>query len=465
MFIGRKKELAVLEQAYNSPQSALIPIYGRRRVGKSELILRFLKDKTGLYYLGKKAPAQLQVREFLQEAARVLQEPLLSSLRVENWSDVFSKIWRRFPKDKKFILVFDEFQWAAEASPELLSALQEFWDRRWKNSASIMIILCGSYIGFMERAVLGRKSPLFGRRTAQILLRPFPCIESAEFHPRWSLSSKAMVYFICGGIPLYLNFFNSAHSVEKNIEDNLLNEFSPLFREPDFLLREELRDVQNYYAILMAIAQGFTINPKIAAHTGIPERSLHYYLQQLIGLGYVARRYPLTGGKPVARNVRYVLDDPLLRFWFRFVFPNLSFIQQMGPRRTLREIVRPQLDSFFGYCFENLCREALPRLYEREGISAAFTVGEYWDKKVQIDVVGVRDDNWTDLGECKWGLVRSQKKLIAELDRKVSAYPNPRNATICRRFFIKKTSSKIDSGAPSLHWHSLEDLYRQHNKA
>ena len=461
MFIGRKEELAALEQAYQSPQAALIPIYGRRRVGKSELILKFINDKLGLYYLGKKAPVQLQIREFLQEAARVLEEPLLTSLQVENWSEVFTAIAGRFSDDKKLVLVLDEFQWIAEASPELLSTLQEFWDRRWKRSANIMIILCGSYIGFMERAVLGRKSPLFGRRTAQILLQPFSYVEAAEFHPKWSLSNQAMVYFICGGIPLYLNFFKPQYSVEKNIEDNLLNEFSPLFREPDFLLREELRDIHNYYAVLMAVAQGFTTNPKIAANTGIPEKSLHYYLQQLIGLGYIARRYPLTGGKPVARNVRFVLDDPLLRFWFRFIFPNLSFIQQMGPRRTLREIIRPQLASFFGYCFENLCREALPRLYEKEGISAAFTIGEYWDKEVQIDVVGLRDDNWTDLGECKWGAVRSQKQLITELDRKVFAYPNPYNATIGRRLFLKKLPSKMDTRIANLQCHSLEDIYQK----
>jgi len=462
MFIGRKNELAVLESAYQAQQSALIPIYGRRRVGKSELILKFLKDKLGLYYLGKKAPPQLQIREFLQAAARVLQEPLLGSLAAENWSNVFDALTGCFPKDKKFVLVFDEFQWTAEVCPELLSALQEFWDRRWKHSANMMIILCGSFIGFMERAVLGRESPLFGRRTAQILLRPFPYTEAAEFHQRWSLPSKAMAYFICGGIPLYLNFFNPVHSVEKNIENNLLNEFSPLYREPEFLLREELRDIQNYHAILMAIAQGFSTNTKIASHTGIPERSLHYYLQQLIGLGYVARRYPLTGGKPVARHVRFVLIDPLLRFWFKFVFPNLSFIQQMGPQRTMREIVRPQLDSFFGHCFESLCREALPRLYKQEGVGAAFTVGEYWDKEVQIDVVGLRDDNWTDLGECKWGPVHSFKQLTAELDRKVPAYPNPRNATIGRRLFLGKNPPKMDTGPPDPRCHSLDDLYQLH---
>jgi len=132
----------------------------------------------------------------------------------------------------------------------------------------------------------------------------------------------------------------------------------------------------------------------------------------------------------------------------------------MGPQRTMREIVRPQLDSFFGYCFESLCGEALPRLYEREGISAAFTVGEYWDKEVQIDVVGLRDDNWTDLGECKWGPVHSPKQLTAELDRKVPAYPNPRNATIGRRLFLGKIPPKMDTGSPDLRCHSLEDLYQ-----
>ncbi len=87
-------------------------------------------------------------------------------------------------------------------------------------------------------------------------------------------------------------------------------------------------------------------------------------------------------------------------------------------------------------------------------------MGEYWDKEVQIDVVGLRNDNWTDLAECKWGQIRSQKQLVAELDRKVSAYPNPRNATIGRRVFLNKIPPKMDTGSSDLHWHSLEDLYQ-----
>ncbi|MBW2285534.1 MAG: ATP-binding protein, partial [Deltaproteobacteria bacterium] len=224
MFIGRKSELSFLEASYAEDDSAFIPVYGRRRVGKSELILKFLGAKPGIYYLGKIAPAALQIREFLQEAARALDEPLLSLLAASSWHEVFEAVTKKCSSQQKFIITLDEFQWMVAASPELPSVIQEFWDRYWRKSGNLMLILCGSYIGFMEREVLGRKSPLFGRRTGQILLRPFSYVEAAEFHPRWSLINRALAYFICGGIPLYLRFFNQACSVYRNIEEKILDE-------------------------------------------------------------------------------------------------------------------------------------------------------------------------------------------------------------------------------------------------
>jgi uncharacterized protein len=457
-FVGRHKELDLLEQAYRSEESALIPIYGRRRVGKSELILRLLRDKAGIYYLGKQAPAGLQRREFLQGAAALAQEPLLATFPAEDWSQALRAVSDRWKRPDKLILVLDEFQWIVDSSPELPSVLQELWDRRWKSSGKMLLILCGSYVGFMERNVLGRKSPLFGRRTAQIFLKPFGYREAAEFHPSYSLTDRAWTYFICGGVPLYLQYFTSKRSVERNIIDNLLSEFAPLYHEPDFLLREELRDVENYYAVLLAVASGFTTNRALAAQTGIDVRSLHYYLHQLSELGYLVRRYPLTGRPPAQRHVRYVLDDPFLRFWFRFVYPNTSLISQMGGARALHERIRPDLDAYFGSCFERLCREALPVLYARGGVTAGFEVGEYWDKDTQIDVVGLRDDYWTDLGECKWGSTYTASDVEQELDEKIRHYPNPRNATIGRHVFTRTRRAKTTRPS-SAQWHNLDDLY------
>ena len=461
-FVGRSAELRTLEDAFVAETSAFIPIYGRRRVGKTELILRFLRDRHGVYHVGKQTQGPLQLREFLDEAGVALGEPLLASASFDGWRPALAAVVDRWKGRGKLILAFDEFQWTAAASPELPSVLQELWDRGWKQSGRVFLILCGSYVGFMEREVLGRKSPLFGRRTQQILLRPFGYREAALFHPTYSLVDQARTYFVCGGVPWYLDCFDSSRSVETNVARLLLEEHGPLRREPEFLLREELRDVASYYAVLLAVAQGHVTARDISRTTGIGNRGLHYYVQQLVELGYLRRRYPLSERRAAARHVRFAIEDPLLRFWFRFVFPNTSFIVQMGSARAMSDRVRPALDAYWGGCFEAVCREALPRLYEREGVDASFDVGEYWDKECQIDVVGVRKDGWVDIGECKWGAVRSPRQLVGEIDAKVERFPNRRGATICRRLFTREASSAAARKVlpDGVRWHDLQDIYR-----
>ncbi len=456
-FLGRTRELKALQEAWSAARSGFIPIYGRRRVGKSELIVHFMSGKPGLYFVGKRATGEAQLQEFLEAAARAIGDSLLAQARVTSWKAALELVTQRLPGKGRFILALDEFQWIAEASPELPSVLQELWDRQWSRTGRILLILCGSYIGFMEREVLGQRSPLFGRRTAQILLRPFGYLEAALFHPRYSTVDHARAYAIGGGVPAYLLAFDGARSVEQNIISQVLDEQAALAREPEFLLHEELRDLVPYHSVLMALAQGKSSPAQLAKATGIDVRGLNYHLNTLVELGYLQRRYPVTDAQPSTRSVRYALDDPLLRFWFRFVFPHQSVLRLLGPERGFAEIVKPELDAYFGRCFERLCRESLPLLYRQEGVHAPFTVGEYWDAEVQVDVVGVRQDNWTDLGECKWGDVSSLAGLAAELDEKVRRYPNPRNATIGRRLFLKKAPAKARQ--PDVRVHALSDLY------
>lgn len=458
-FIGRESELSRLADAYRSSRSEFVPIYGRRRVGKSELILKFLEDRPGIYFVGQRSSAALQVREFLEEAARALRLPLLARVQAEDLESALSTVadqWAASNPRRKLILALDEFQWTAESDPGLVSALQRLWDRRWRDSGRIMLILCGSYLGFMEREVLGAASPLFGRRTAQILLRPFGYHEAARFHPRWSPADRARGYFLVGGLPQYLLCLDDRRSIAENIRNNLLDEFAPLRHEPTFLLREEVREIGPYQAILGVTAAGRGSAREIAAATGLPERGLHYYLNQLTDLGYLRRRRPLDGGRPNVREVRFALDDALIAFWYRFVFPNTSLLRSEGPAGAYRDRVAPGLDAWFGGRFELLCREALPRLYAREGVRAGFEIGEYWNAHTQIDVVGVRDDGWIDLGECKWGAVRSPKALEAELERKTARYPNRPGSSLGRRFFTRR---KPEARAGADNWYSLEDLY------
>ena len=457
-FVGRHRELGLLTRTFESQQSEFIPVYGRRRVGKSELILQFMADRPGVYYLGKQSPVDLQVAEFLAEASRALDMPLLADLRVEGWRQALLTVVEQWSATHpgKLVLALDEFQWIAASSPELLSELQHCWDRHWKTAGNVVLILCGSYLGFMERDVLGRNSPLFGRRTAQIHLQPFGYREAAAFHPRWSVTDRARAYFLVGGIPQYLLCLDDTRSIDMNIRDHLLDEFAPLFHEPTFLLREELREVAPYHAILFAVASGAPTIRAMADATGLPERSLHYYIGQLVDLGYIERSYPLDGPRRNPRQLRLRIDDPLLKFWFRFVFPNTSILRSAGPGQAFTERIAPGLDAWFGSGFEQLCREALPLIYADEGITAGFEVGEYWSKEVQIDLVGLRDDHWTDLGECKWGSFGSSPALLAELDRKATLFPNARGATLGRRYFVRRKPVP-KANAPG--WYSLEDLY------
>lgn len=458
-FIGRTAELDLLSKALVSPRSEFIPIYGRRRVGKSELILRFMAGKPGVYYLGQQSSGALQLRGFLEQAAAGLHMPLLAELRATDWQKALLTVveqWTAAHPGVKLILALDEFQWIAASSPAILATLQQCWDRHWKAAGNVVLLLCGSYLGFMEREVLGRASPLFGRRTAQIHLQPFGYLEAARFHPRWSQPDRARAYFLVGGLPQYLLCLDDSASIAYNIRRHLLDEFAPLFHEPTFLLREELREIAPYHAILFAIASGHGAAREIAAATALPERNLYYYLQHLVDLGYLRRRYPLDRRRPNPRQVRFAMDDPLLRFWFRFVFPNMSVIRSAGPSRAFDDRIAKSLDGWFGSCFERLCREALPLIYAREGVAAGFEVGEYWSPAVQIDVVGMRDDNWTDLGECKWGLVRSPRSLQGEMERKAAFYPNSSGASLGRRYFVRRKPAGAEKADG---WYSLDDLY------
>lgn len=456
-FIGRRKELELLEGCAASRRSSFVPIYGRRRVGKSRLILRFLQDHPGIYYVGKRAPAQMQRREFMREAARALERPGLASLEAPGWREALLAIGEAGVDRRPLIIALDEFQWMVGSSPELPSVLQELWDREWQPSGGVILILCGSLVGFMEREILGKQSPLFGRRTAQIRLRPFAFREAAEFHPRLSRPDRAALYFLCGGVPAYLRAMSQERSLASNIEQALLSETSPLFVEPDFLLREELREVEVYHAVLTVLARGTMPAKQVADQTQLKLSSLHYYLRTLMELGYVARIYPLTTRRPRKHEVRYALQDPLLRFWFRFVEPNLTFIQQLGPHAAMTERVKPGLAAYFGSCFERLCREALPPLLEDQGIRTAVDVGQYWAPDVQVDVVGLRDDRVIELGECKWGTVRSPRALERELADRIQRYPNPSNQTIRGNLFVRRKPRRLKESL--YRWWDLDDLY------
>ncbi len=432
-----------------------MPVYGRRRVGKTELLLRFISDKPAVYFSASQKLRGPQIADLMRSAAAALHSRALAEVVPSSWEAAIGLVMSAAPKGKKLVIVLDEFQWLCESSPELPSVLQRLWDLEWQRANNVMLVLCGSFIGFMEREVLGARSPLYGRRTADLKIEPFGYRDAADFHPRWSRDEQARAYFICGGIPAYLQRFDPHRSVMQNIAREFFELDAFFQREPEFLLREELAEIKQAASVLEAIALGKRMQGDIARAVGLTTSALAPHLKNLVGLGYLERVAPLSPKPPPRTAVVYRVADPLLRFWFRFVEPHASMLRRMGPERAAEQLVAPQWEAFCGEGFERLCREALPIIYDAQGVTAKFQVGEYWDRATQLDVVGLRGDGWVDVGECKWGTRDSISAAAREVRSRGARYPAEGRTLRYHLFSRRRARAEFDDVAV----HNLDELY------
>lgn len=454
-FVGRGAELAALERQYAARRSSLIPVYGRRRVGKTELLLQFIDGKPAVYFSATQKLKGPQLGDLMRAAAAAFSSPTLADATPGSWETALRLIVDAAPRGKKLVLVLDEFQWLCESSPELPSVLQRLWDLEWQHKNDVSMILCGSVIGFMEREVLGARSPLHGRRTADLRIQPFGFREAAGFHPNWSREEQARAHFVCGGIPAYLRRFDPERSVMQNLATEFFALDAFFQREPDFLLREELAEVKQAASVLEAIALGRRSQKDIASSVGLTPSALQPHLKNLTGLGYLERIVPLAPRPAPRTAVVYRIADPLLRFWFRFIDPNASALRLLAPDRAVEQVVSPQWDAFCGEGFERMCREALPTMYTDAGVTGRFQVGEYWDRAIQLDVVGLRSDGWVDVGECKWSGKPSSASAAGELQRRAAQYP-AEELTVRQHLFFRRAPSATTGDVLI---HDLDELY------
>ena len=218
MFVGREKELAVLDRMYAKRDFQMAVIYGRRRVGKTTLIDEFVKDKRTLYFTAQQKTSRQNLELFSNAVYSTFGLP--SSLPAfSSWNDALAFVVRQVesePTAAPLVFVFDEFPYAAEAEPSLPSALQSAIDHGFKQT-SVKLILCGSNQGFMESEVLGGKSPLYGRRTLQIRLKPFDYLDAARMLPGVPVEELPVYYATFGGTPYYLSQIDLGVTYEENV--------------------------------------------------------------------------------------------------------------------------------------------------------------------------------------------------------------------------------------------------------
>lgn len=395
MFTNREEELEALNQEWNKDEFSLMVIYGRRRIGKTELIKQFSRKKPHIYILVPQDTEEMQRSKMLALISDYFNE---RQPDVDNWRQALDYIKEKL-QARKLILTIDEFPYLVAANDSTPSYLQGLVDS--VNSSS-MLILCGSSVSAMESEVLGHKSPLYGRRTGQINLQPFDFSTSHQVID-YPLPEAIRSYSVTGGTPMYLLKFDYKQSLQENIRDEILAKSSFLYEEPEFLLRSELRNPKRYMSILEAIAQGHQKPNRIANATGIDTGPLSSYLKTLRKLRLVRREIPVTAERKRSKRSLYKINDNFFRFWFRHVEPKRSWLEE-DPQAVLKGDIMPALDVYTSDTFEEICLEATWKLNRKQELEATYSkIGRWWYQEKELDIVGLNEKEGKALfGECKW---------------------------------------------------------------
>ena len=413
-FVDREREIAFLEETYRRSGSQLIVIYGRRRIGKTELILKFLEGKPHIYFLADEEPEETQIARFARQAADALNQPLLALARYRDWGSLLEAVAVSASKLKeKLVIAIDEMPYLISVNKAFPSILQRAWDLHL-SKANVMMILVGSSVAMMETEVLSYKSPLYGRRTGQWRVDHLSLTSLPQFLPSYSKQDLARVWGAAGGVPQYLKFFDDSVSFWENLQKLYFSKGGPLYEEAEFLLREELREPRNYKAIIAAIASGCTKLGEICSHTGLDRGLVSKYLQTLERLSIVQKLIPLLSS-PTTRRSMYRVADPYFNFWFRYVQPNKTLIETGQVEELLKE-VKQDYPTYMGTIYEDIVRRALPRLLKTR------RVGKQWGRNYEIDVAATLPGGKILLLEVKWSklTLKEAKRELLKLKAKAA---------------------------------------------
>ncbi len=407
-FVDRERELEFLESLWTRKNS-FVPVYGRRRVGKTRLIKEFITDKPAVYYLARNSTYRDNLRGFSRAVLERFPAPYLSEESFSSFADVF----RYLAEKEKLIVVIDEFPYLIQSDKKVLSEFQYIVDEIVRTS-NIHMILIGSSIGMMEEHVLSQKSPLYGRRDGQIKLSPLGFFDS------WRLlgvnaEEAVKIYGITGGVPAYIELFRAFEDVKRLAFDKR----GFLYAEGDFLLSSELREPRVYKLILKAVAEGNRRFNEISSFTGIPRSNLFKYVEVLERLGFLKREIPITA-RPKTKNTLYTIGDNYLTFYFRFVERYRDSIE-LESLDFWEEFLK-EYNNYLGFVFEDVARQFIIELNKAGKLPFKFTkIGRWWRKGEEIDIVALNEsEKKVLLVEVKWKSLDERKAggVLRDLERK-----------------------------------------------
>lgn len=407
MFVGRTQELKQLEDAYRQERNAAIVLYGRYGIGKTELAALFAKDKPVFYYAAREVSEREQCFCIAREAGIKIkeQEPDIAAClkqAVEN----------RNNKTKKAVLIIDEFHFLVKTSERFKSAFLKLLLEE-----QCMFLLLSSSVNWVENSMVEDFGTAARAIYGTIKLKEFSFLELVKRFPDMSVEKTIYANAILGGVPEYLNYWNEKSSVKENILRLFLKKDAPLLFEAEIFLKKELRELGAYSAILASLASGRNKLNDIYARTGFSRAKISVYIKNLIELDVVEKVFSfdaLESASLVHANVQkglYRIKDNYLRFWYRYVFPNLSAILKGEGEAVYETEISRDFTAYMQECFASVCGEYLRLMAQYGKLKNTYeTWGAWYGKAGKIDVVAGNSQDEILAGFCRFDNRRMTEK-------------------------------------------------------
>ncbi|MCL4541520.1 MAG: ATP-binding protein [Chloroflexi bacterium] len=422
MFLNRTHELALLQRWWDGNQPELITIYGRRQVGKTELLVHFIADKPAIYFYADRQLASDHLRAFTEQVITLEDDPVLRVQPFTSWEAALIYVLR-LAEQRRIAIILDEFSYAVDADPALPSVIQRLWDGARRSQTQAFIILCTSFTEAVERH-FHTDGALYRRRTRELRIVPFTYNDAIQFFPQWSRLDQVQAWGIAGGVPSYLDALRGA-TLEEAVIEHILDKSAVLYREAETLLAQEVRGVGSalLHGMLQAIAYGASEPNQIAQRVNRPVTALSGALGFLVDYGLLERRSPFTVANPErTRQTRYYIADNYLSFWFRFVLPNRSALEQGQARYVWDTKIAPHLSTYMGPRFEELCRQFI-RVHPERWTHHVNELSVWWRASDELEIVGHDTATVVLAAEAKWHNDPVDLDVLQRLQRRVSLLP------------------------------------------
>ncbi len=414
-FYDRETELKNLERMgfLAETNKHMVIITGRRRIGKTRLIKEFIDGKNAFYFFIDRTNSNLLLQHLSMVLKNKLGDRIVGTL---DWDEAFKSLINHFD-----IIVLDEFQNIFHVDRGALSILQRIWDN---NDKPVLLVLIGSYIGLMKKVFEDYKSPLYGRSSGRLIIKPLNYMDVREILRDLGYKGEETfitTYSILGGVPLYYEYLESFNP-DKNWRDVIttlfLQEPHPLYDEPIIILTGEFgKEQQTYMSILEAIATGRSSMTEICNDTGISLKSIGKYLKELRQYYEIIERKLPIFEHPSSKKSRYFIEDNLLRFWFRFIHRNRNYLE-IGDIESIIEIINNDITQYTSQVFEKI----VSQIILKNPPFKITNIGQWWSRRGdEIDIIAANKHTKDILFcECKWRNRKIDYDVVEDLKRKAS---------------------------------------------